>query len=98
EEAWMREVDTRYIRSSTWWTYSSGPSLEVRQKGQPYAGDSLDRATRARMFTPIRLLGGTPMNSAKLRFTRKTFWLSSCTTMKSVIASKISIQWRLALP
>ena len=36
------------------------------------------------------------MKSANERFTRSTLWDSSWTTMKSVIASKISIQCRFA--
>ena len=57
---------------------------------------SLVRASRARMLTPISSLGATPIMVASERFTRRTLSVSSCTTMKSVMASKISSQWRLA--
>ena len=44
------------------------------------------------MLTPISSLGATPIMAARERFTRKTLSPSSCTTIKSVMASKISIQ------
>ena len=48
------------------------------------------------MLTPISSSGATPIMAARERFTRKTLSVSSCTTIRSVIASKISSQWRLA--
>ena len=44
----------------------------------------------------VNSAGGTPIISASDRLTRNTRSAWSCTTMKSVIASKISIQWRFA--
>ena len=58
---------------------------------------SLVRASRARMLTPISSLGATPIMAARERFTRRTLSVSSWTTMKSVMASKISSQWRFDL-
>ena len=57
---------------------------------------SLVSAIRARILTPINSAGGTPIIVASERFTRRTLSAWSCTTMKSVMASKISIQWRFA--
>jgi hypothetical protein len=57
---------------------------------------SLVRARSARMLTPISSLGATPIMAASERLTRRTLSVSSWTTIKSVMASKISSQWRLA--
>src|SRR6476620_11074358 len=89
----MRELDTRYVRSSTGCKYSSD-SFSARQKGQGW-GESEAIETSARMLKPINSAGRTPMNSDKDRFTRRTSKCSSCTTMKSEIESKISAHWRL---
>jgi len=40
------------------------------------------------MLTPISSVGETPIIAARERLTRSTLSVSSCTTMKSLIASK----------
>src|SRR6185312_12596818 len=89
----MRELETKYVRSSTGCRYSSD-SLSARQNGQGW-GESDAIETSARMLRPINSAGRTPINSDRDRFTRRTSKCSSCTTMKSEIESKISAHWRL---
>src|SRR5437868_4407578 len=89
----MRELETRYVRSSTGCRYSSD-SFSTRQKGHG-RGESEASETNARMLRPINSAGRTPINSASDRFTRSTSNCSSWTTMKSEMESKISAHCRL---
>src|SRR5947209_11624056 len=90
----MRELETRYVRSSTGCKYSSD-SFSPRQKGQG-CGESEAIETSARMLNPISSAGRTPMNSANERLTRRTWYSSSWTTMKSEMESNISAHCQLS--
>src|SRR5579862_6050878 len=87
-----REVETRYVRSNTGCANSSDSSPDDRQNGHEYDPPSVVSAISARILRPINSAGDTPIIEASDRLTRSTLSDWSCTTMKSEIASKISVQ------